>query len=72
MLYPIWSEGYKATGQSAGAMCHGEAEGETFKEACVEFASTNKRFKEYFDEERMTYWGCRLFDNSVDARKSFG
>jgi hypothetical protein len=24
------------------------------------------------NQENMTYWGCRLFDNEADARKSFG
>lgn len=72
MIYDIWSEGFVATGQSSGAIHHGTAEGKTLKEACINLADQNKEFKEYFNEERMTYWGCKLFDNSVDARKSFG
>lgn len=25
-----------------------------------------------YDPLRLTYWGCRLFNNETDARKSFG
>ena len=70
--YEIFSEGYIATGGSSGHVYHGSSTGETFKEACINYAKTNKEFAEYFDENRMTYWGCRLFDNATDASKAFG
>ena len=72
VIYEIWSEGYRATGESARAMCHGTAEGQTFQRACEHFALENPEFSRYFNRVQLTYWGCRLFDNSVDARKSFG
>ena len=72
MTWQIWSEGYTATGESGRAMLHGAAKGRTFKDACVEFARTNLEFHRYFDPNRLTYWGCRLFDNGVAARRSFG
>ena len=68
----IWCEGFQATGQSAGAMLLGYGKGKNLKEACFDLAEKDREFKYYFDEERMTYWGCRLFDNVDDARKSFG
>ena len=71
-VFQIWSEGYKATGESGGAHRHGKAEGESFKEACCSFASKDSDFATYFDESGMTYWGCKLFDNEVDARKLYG
>ena len=66
--FDIWSEGFAITGGSSGAHYHGTTSASSFKEAC------DKYFKgdSLYDSERMTYWGCRLFDNSSDARKSFG
>jgi hypothetical protein len=68
MKYQIWSEGYQATGESSGAYKHGELEANNFKEACDNFFNDDK----YYNSDKLTYWGCRLFDNEVDARKSFG
>ena len=70
--YEIWVEGFIATGDRSSAARLGSAEGETFKDACIELAKHSKVFKDYFDLETMRHWGCRLFDNEVDARKSFG
>ena len=70
--FKIWSEGYSATGNSAGAHFHGEAKGEDFEKACRNFASKEPEFAKYFDKSGMTYWGCRLFDNESDARQSYG
>jgi len=76
MIYQIYSEGYLATGMEgipAGAYYHGEAEGETFKEACIKFFSDPKNDTgRNFDSERMSYWACRLYDNLKDAQKSYG
>lgn len=66
--YRIWSEGYAATGQSSGAISHGIVEAASFKEACdIKFEGDS-----LYSPDRMTYWGCQLFDNESDARKSFG
>lgn len=73
--YEIWSEGYLCTGMEGipeKAFCFGTEEGETFKDACIKFFLREERHKVYFDSNDMTYWGCRLFDNEVDARKSYG
>jgi hypothetical protein len=70
--FEIWSEGYAATGQSAGAMYHGTARGETFKDACMSFAMSNPEFMSYFDKPSLAYWGCKLYPNQSDASRSFG
>jgi hypothetical protein len=70
--YAIWSEGYIATGQSSGAWRHGYSKGNSFKEACDNFAAANTEFKTYYNPDRMTFWGCRLFDNQRDAIERFG
>jgi len=70
MMFEIWSEGFSATGQSGSAIRHGQGcvKAKSFKAACAKFFGANR----YFNREKMTYWGCRLFDNEKEARKSFG
>lgn len=70
--YDIWCEGYVATGGSSGANLLGHCVGKDLKDACKNLAKKDKEFAIYFDEERMTFWGCRIYDNGADARKSFG
>lgn len=70
--YEIWSEGYCASGDSAPATLLGVCGGDDFRDACINFANINEPFREEFDSKQMTCWGCRLFDNEADARKSFG
>lgn len=70
--YNIWSEGYIATGGSGKAYFHSKQEGLNFKDACKKFAEKDKDFAKYFDEKRMTYWGCKLFADESLARESFG
>jgi hypothetical protein len=73
MLYEIWSEGYRFSGEEGGgAICWGKIEANSFKEACDKLAEKNRCFRECYRPEQMTYWSCRLFDNEADARKSFG
>jgi len=70
--FEIWSEGYRATGDSGGAICHGVSEGKDFKEACDNFAKVNEGFARYYASETMSYWACRLFSSEAEARESFG
>lgn len=70
--FQIWSEGFETNGNSAQACFHGEGKGETFREACENFADMHPEFAKYFNPHHMAYWGCALFDNEEDARKSFG
>lgn len=71
--YEVWSEGYAATGESAPARFHGKFKGVTFKDAVESYINTlSPDSRKSFNGERLTYWGCRFFDNEQDARKSFG
>ncbi|MEC4190459.1 hypothetical protein VSP75_04125 [Escherichia coli] len=70
-IYQVWSEGYEASGNSAHAELHGEAEAVDFASACERVFKESGR-SQYFDSQHLTYWGCRLFDNEQDARKAFG
>lgn len=74
-LFEVWSEGYAVTGGSGQAQLIGEVEAETFAEACQKATDRAKaEGKDYgtFDPERLTLWGCRLFDNEADARRAYG
>lgn len=59
-------EGFAATGNNAPAQKLGEADADDFQSACNLVCSR----MEHYDGR--TVWGCRLFENEVDARKSFG
>ena len=71
-LYEIWTERDNDYGRNCPVRCLGSAEGYSFKDACKRFAERVDWFRQKFDEQNTTYWGCRLFDNELDARKSLG
>ena len=72
--WQVWSEGYMATGESSTATLHGTFDGETFKDAVIAFRDslTDEYSKKCINIDKLTFWGCRFFDNESDARKSFG
>ncbi len=70
-VYQVWSEGYEASGNSANAEFHGEIDADDFAQAC-EKAFKEPELANYFNRKKLTYWGCRLFDNEQEARKEFG
>lgn len=69
--YQIWSEGYRCTGNVGTAHFHGTSQGSTFKEALGNFAKNNSEFSVYFNDELLTYWGCRLFETKIQAQETF-
>lgn len=72
--YEIWLEGYAVSGQHGTAVKIGTVAAESFQEACdslLKRPGQRERFGGY-DSERLTVWGCELFDNETDARKSYG
>lgn len=70
--FQVWNEGYAATGESGKAQYLGTYPAETFKEAVAKAIVAKNWDKSYFNEDRLTYWGCRFFDNEASARASFG
>lgn len=74
--FEIWAEGYSATGNASPARFVTRTQAPTFVEAVQKYVATlDKEAASYFDlrnPERLTRWGCRLFDNEADARRSFG
>ena len=69
--WEVWTEGYRVTGNKATAMFHGNYPGETFEEA-VKKCVQEQEMGDCFNEEHLTYWGCRFYDNGTDARRTFG
>lgn len=69
--WTIWCEGFAATGQSGTASRLGTACAETFQEACDKVGAKLEQPGLYSSKSR-AYWGCRMFDNEADARRSFG
>lgn len=69
MIFDIWVEGYATTGDRSPCrhVCSG-IEAETFEEACQKVFQGDT----YYNSSSNTHWGCQLFDNQVDASKSFG
>jgi len=71
--YEIWCEGFVTMESRSVAQLLGIIRAESFKSAVIEFFNRHdKTVNDYFDEERMTFYGCKLFDNEADARKTFG
>ncbi len=72
--FEIWEEGYVVSGNSGTARFLGKYEGETFIDAVRNWANENPDEKQYLtiEDGKADSWGCRLFDNEADARKSFG
>ncbi len=68
--FAIWVEGYSCTGDHGVARFVGTGVGRTFQEACQEYFRRHP--SKTYDPIRNTDWGCRLFDNPEDARRSFG
>lgn len=71
-LYEVWNEGYAATGEHSPAQLVGVVSARSFPEAVEKALKDAKWDMSFFDKEKLTYWGCRFFDNEKDARKSFG
>jgi hypothetical protein len=69
--FNIWMSGLSGSGMNATASFCGEFKGKNFADACLNWAKAKEKL-DSFNQKRLTYWGCGLYDNEVDARKSFG
>lgn len=68
MKYEVWREGFRITGCWSNASLVGECEANSFAEACEKLLGRSSTF----NRERLSDWGCKLYDNEKDARQSFG
>ena len=71
----VWMEGYSATGESSSAQLLGIFKCKTFDEAVEQYNKSffGRRSPATKDSKgRWSIWACTLYDNEIDARKSFG
>jgi len=65
MVYEIWEGQYLCNGMDkpTGPTFKGKVEANSFIEAC------KKIYKDdlYFNEEKLTTWGIKIYDNEKDA-----
>lgn len=73
-IFEVWCEGYHAQGGIGHHWLVGMAKAETFKEACdIAFARIEDEYtRSCYNSERLTHWGCRLFDNASEAAEAHG
>ena len=74
-MYTIWMEGFMATGQhdKASKLCFNNYctwPGNSFEQACKLYSKVT--MCKSYNEKNNSIWGCKLYDNEEDARKSFG
>ena len=71
--FEVWSEGYIVNGGRDGAKLWDIVEAESFEKACdIIFIPLDVKYPGYYKKDPLSFWGCQLFDNEVDARRSFG
>ena len=66
--FEVWCEGFESSDGRGTALFMGKFNAESFAGACCQAVADHS----YLDKDNLRYWGCRLFDNEIDARKSFG
>ena len=86
MKYQIWIEEYNGFKEHSDVQIIAEVEADSFQVACDQYFTNGnhpcyycgtEQYKDYqfcplYNQGTLTYYGCRLFDNEADARKSFG
>ena len=70
--WEVWSEGYTATGECGTAMFHGVDRAETFQQAIEAWLDEDISRWKLYNPDRLTFWGCKFYDNEKDARAFFG
>lgn len=73
-MIELWVEGYAATGESAKAHKCGDFDTDSLVEAVTMYRNTftDQRSKDLINLDVPSFWGCKFFDNEIDARKNFG
>jgi hypothetical protein len=73
--YEIWVEGFSVTGQHEKASLLDTIMAESWDDAVKKYMELNPGridIRTLNGKKIYTDWGCKLFDNEKDARKSFG
>jgi hypothetical protein len=67
-IWDIWVEGFRMDRFRGRASFIDKAIGKTFQEACDKYYEGHG----LYNSKNLSFWGCKLFDNEDDARKSHG
>lgn len=73
--FEIWMEGYRATCEHGTAHFVGLSRGFDFEDAVRRWyahPTRATRAAKFFDQQTLSYWGCRLFPTEKEARKAYG
>lgn len=74
----LWIEGYAATGEYGTAWRVGTFPTDSMDEAIEMLIASDiqwqkdKNFFKRREDSTWSFWGCRFFDNRIDAQRSFG
>jgi hypothetical protein len=73
-IISLWLEGFSATGQRQGASMIGTYQAKDLDDAVKQHMETHKGDVDWnsVGGGRHSIWGCGIFDNEKEARKSFG
>lgn len=69
--YSVFMEGFMIQGMDSAAKASfiGTVEATSFADACEKALQKEGHDMTLFNKERLTYWGCKLYDNMDDASK---
>ena len=71
--FEIWLEGFNITGSRSKAKFCNKLKAESFEKAVkIYIDSLSLKEQRFFDKNRLTFWGCKFYDNEKDARQYFG
>ncbi len=70
----LWMEGFAATGQRQGASMIGTYQAKDLDDAVKQYMETHKGKVDWdrYGRGRHAIWACEIFDNEIEACKSFG
>ncbi len=69
-IFKIWMTGIWVQGmhKPSEASFVGSCYGNTFREACINWFTQENALQD-FNEERLSYWGCRLYPTFEEANQ---
>jgi hypothetical protein len=73
--FEVWCEGYHVQEGTGRHWLVDTVKAKTFKEACdIAFANPDQSegWRECYNSEKLSHWGCRLFDNASEAAEKCG
>lgn len=71
----LWEEGHRATGSTGTAKFLGSYMANDMDDAVEQYLKKHPESKQYHrrnEDGTHAIWGCVLYDNEIDARKTFG